>query len=302
MPTLSVHIALLMAQVLFGLWPVAGIAVLGQMSPAALIGLRTLLAAPLLFLLFRPKLPKPSPERRTLLLQLACLGFLGVASNQLLYAEGLKRTGPINAAILTMLIPAITVLIAWAAGFERPVLPRLLGIGLACSGAVILVTSSGSVDGPGLYGGGLGSLLIVANTVAYSAYLVLGRRVAPVIGGSAMVTFAFLFGALEAAPFTVPALLSTPFEAFTIATWGSLTFIVLGATVATYALNAYALARAESSLVAVYIYVQPLISGLAVFIAFGTTPEPESAIAALIIAAGIWLSIRGIGVARVATK
>ena len=47
---LRVHAALVLVQILFGLWPVAGSAVMQHMSPAALIGFRLMLGAPLLAL------------------------------------------------------------------------------------------------------------------------------------------------------------------------------------------------------------------------------------------------------------
>lgn len=294
------HLALVAVQVLFGLRPVAGMAVMGHLSPAALIGLRTLLAAPILLLMFRPGLP----ARRHLPALLA-LGLLGVAANQLLFTEGLKRCGPIDAAILTLLIPAQTLLIARLVGQEHPTPRRMLGVFVALGGALALVQperllTAGAASTDTRW---LGDLLVILNTASYAAYLVFARRTAQAMGSAAMVSWVFVFGALEALPLTAPALAALDVAAIPAWGWGSLAFIVLGATVGTYALNAWALARAESSLVAVYIYLQPLVSATAAWFALREPLTPRAVVAGLIIATGVSLSThRGFSKSRSAQR
>ena len=132
---------------------------------------------------------------------------------------------------------------------------------------------------------------ITGNTASYAAYLVLARPTAQAIGSSAMVTWVFAFGALEALPLTGPALLAADFGAIPTWGWASLAFIVLGATVGTYALNAYALARAESSLVAVYIYLQPLVSAAAAAFFLDQHLTGRTLLAGAIIGFGVYLSM-----------
>jgi len=285
---LRVHAALLVVQVLFGLWPVFGTVVMGHIAPEALIGLRTLVATPLLFLMFRPGLPARGPDGRRPWGTLALLGLLGIAGNQLMYAEGLNRAGPINAALLTLLIPAQTLLLAWLGGRERPGPARLVGVALALAGALTLARMDGlAVSDRALWG----NVALVGNTLSYAAYLVLARPLAERMGGAAMVTWAFAFGALEALPMTAPALLDAPLAALSAATWAAVAFIILGATVGTYALNAYALARADSSVVAVYIYVQPIVSASAAWLILDRLPGGNTVVAGALIALGVALSI-----------
>ena len=288
---LKTHLALFAVQILFGLWPVAGAAVMGCIPPSALIGLRTLLAAPILLLLFRP----PIPTLRQLPM-LALLGFLGVSANQLLYAFGLERCGPINAALLTLLIPAETLLLARVMGYEVPSMRRMAGVGIALCGAALMMRPAApagpeAVEHPQAM---LGNLLIIANTLCYAGYLVLGRRTAQVMGSQAMVSWVFVLGALEALPLTAPALATAPFAVVPPWAWLSVAFIVIGATVGTYALNAYALARAESSLVALYIYLQPLVSTTASALVLGRGLTSQTALAGLVIAVGVFFS-SGVG-------
>src|SRR5690606_9318311 len=117
-PMRRVHLALITVQVLFGLWPVAGSAVLGVLSPQALIGFRLFLGAPCLLLVARLSAARGPRVTRADLPTLFGLAILGITANQILFVEGLKRAGPINASVLLLIIPAVTLLVATVLGRE----------------------------------------------------------------------------------------------------------------------------------------------------------------------------------------
>jgi O-acetylserine/cysteine efflux transporter len=73
--------------------------------------------------------------------------------------------------------------------------------------------------------------------------------------------------------------------------WGALAYIVVGATVTPYLLNAWALARVPASVVAIYIFLQPLIAVLLANRVLGERPGWSTAAAALLIGAGIALVV-----------
>lgn len=278
----SVHLALLVVQVLFGLWPVVGVYVMRVVSPAALVGIRTLVGAPLLLLgAGLARAPRP---RWADLPALAGLAFLGISLNQILYAEGLRRAGAVNAVVLTALIPVITLLVGVALGREAPPWSRRLGIVAASAGVWLLVgaerfelSSERTV----------GNLLILANTTSYALYLVLARPTIARLGPLGAIGWIFFFGALEALPFTGPALLATSWAALTPAAAWALAFIVVGPTVGTYFLNAYALRSAPSSLVATYIGLQPLVGALGSAVFLGEPPTARTMVAAVVIIGGV---------------
>lgn len=70
--------------------------------------------------------------------------------------------------------------------------------------------------------------------------------------------------------------------------WMAMAWIVGAATVGTYALNAWALRHAPSSLVATYIYVQPPVAAVMAAIYLGERPGPGTLAGAAMIAVGIW--------------
>lgn len=281
---LAVYGALVLVQVLFGLWPVAAASVLSEVSPAALIGFRTLVATPLMFLLI------PSarhPRRPQELVQLAGLGLLGIAANQLLFVEGLRRAGPINAVILVNIIPILTLVVAVILGRERLEPRKTLGVAVATIGVWLLVGAQRlDADSRNL----MGMLFLLGNTTCYALYLVLAKRVVVAVGPLTAVAWIFLFGAVWALPFTGSPFVSTPWLDLSSATWVGLTFILVGPTFGTYFLNAYALRRADSSVVAVFIGLQPVVGALGAWVVLGEVVTPRASLAALLIVGGVVVS------------
>lgn len=282
-----VHLALLAVQVLFGLWPVAGASLLAHLSPEALVGVRLALGAPLLALAAGLHRERPPPLAE--LARLSALGALGISVNQLLFVGGLQRSGPVNASIAVLLIPPFTVGAAHLLGRERTHGRRAAGVALALAGGAALVGVE-RLDGSSARL--VGNAMLVANTASYAVYLVLARSTIARLGSVRTVAWVMVLGALEAAPLTLPATLAVDWAGLPPAAWASVAFVVIGPTVLTYLLNAWALSRAESSLVAVYVYLQPPIAALASWWAFDLVPSARSLVAAAVIVAGLTLATR----------
>lgn len=281
------HLALVTVQLLFALWPVAGASLLAYMSPAALVGVRLALGAPLLAVvagLHRERLPALGDLAR-----LAGLAALGISVNQLLFVGGLARSGPVNASVAVLLIPPFTVGAALLLGREKPRWQRLAGVAVALIGGAVLV---GAERFDGSSERLVGNAMLVGNTASYGVYLVLARRTIARLGSLRTVAWVMLLGALEALPFTAAATLAVDWAALPATAWGSVAFVVLGPTVMTYWLNAWALSRAESSLVATYVYAQPPIAALASWWLLDVLPTGRVLVAGAIIVVGVALSSR----------
>ncbi len=284
---LPVHLALIAVQMLFGLWPVAGAAVLSTMSPTALVGFRLLLGAPLLALIAGVPWSRVPPLRD--LAALAVLAAFGTTINQLLFVEGLSRAGPINASLMVLLVPAFAMLFGAVLGIERATRRRVIGALIAFAGAALLthVERFDLADQKIV-----GDLMLTGNTASYALYLVLARPVLERVGSLRSMAWVFVFGALETLPFTARSVARTHWTALPGWALGSLAFILIGATILTYLLNAYALRRAESSLVAVYIYVQPVVAAFGSWLVLGLVPTPRTLVAAAVIAFGVAIALQ----------
>lgn len=282
-----VHLALVTVQLLFALWPVAGASLLAHMSPAALVGVRLALGAPLLALV--AGLHRERPPELGDLTRLAGLAALGISVNQLLFVGGLARSGPVNASVAVLLIPPFTVGAALLLGREKPRWQRLAGVAVALVGGAVLV---GAERFDGSSERLVGNAMLVGNTASYGVYLVLARGTIARLGSLRTVAWVMLLGALEALPFTAGATLAVDWLALPATAWGSVAFVVLGPTVMTYWLNAWALSRAESSLVATYVYAQPPIAALASWWLLDVLPTGRVLVAGAIIVVGVALSSR----------
>ncbi|MFO0729097.1 MAG: DMT family transporter [Myxococcota bacterium] len=283
-----IHAALLAVQVFFGLHPVAGAIALTKLNAPAIIGVRTIVGAPLLMLYAwmvqrdRPIVPAPGDRWR-----LAVLALLGVTVNQLLFTEGLHRAGAVNAAILVVTIPILTLLVAILLGREPLSGRRLLGVGLALVGAA-LITRVERFDLSSQVA--VGDLMLIANSLCYAVYLVLAGPVLARVGPMAGVAWVFCFGALLGLPLTGPALLSTSWGALDGRSIAALAFIVAGPTLGAYGLNAYALRWADASVVAVYVALQPFIGAISAHFVLGAEISARTAAAGVIIVAGVLIA------------
>jgi drug/metabolite transporter (DMT)-like permease len=75
--------------------------------------------------------------------------------------------------------------------------------------------------------------------------------------------------------------------------WWTAAFVVLFATVAAYILNAYALKRVDSSSVALFIYLQPVIAAAVAWAVRGESIGPDAVVAAVFIFTGVALGLTG---------
>lgn len=277
-----VHVTLVTIQVIFGILPVAGKAVLAEVAPLALASMRVLGATPLL-LWIAWQADRHLPSRGDLPL-LALLGILGVAANQVLFIVGLERTTATNAAILMPSIPVFTVVMAAALRIERPGPRRLAGVALAVVGALVMLRPwrfevAGDVA--------LGNALILINCLSYAAFLVLQRPLLQRMPWRTVIAWSFLFGALPVLWVGGGALAAVEPAAVSPLAWWSIAYIVIFPTFVTYLLSTWAVARSSPATVAAYVTLQPLIAALLAVPLLGETLGWAEAIGFALIGSGL---------------
>lgn len=191
------------------------------------------------------------------LVRLAVLGLLGIAANQSLFLYGLRHTTAINATILVTTVPVFTVLGSFLTGREPASRPMFAGVALAGAGAIYLIGPDRVSLAPDV---ALGNALIVLGMICYAAYFVYSKSV---VGRYNPVTVSFyvmLFAALGVLPLGIGSIASMRFSEVSPSVWWWVGYIVLFPTILTYLLNIWALQRVSSSMVAGYIYLQPLFA------------------------------------------
>lgn len=275
---------LLLVQLFFGLHYVAGKVLLQWVDPAAWALVRVVAAAALLQLLVLRR-RAPRPDRREWL-QLASFAVFGVVINQVLFVEGLARTTPAHSALIMTTIPLLTILFAVLLGKEKLSLPRAGGLLLALVGVWILLRADRfRVEGDLL----LGDLMSLGNAASFSLFLVLSREYLVRHDPLVAITRVFTIGAFGVAAYGLLPLTRVepgelPAQAFWLAA-----FIIVFPTVGSYFLNYWALSRVSSSLVALFIYLQPLIATTMQWALGKGAPGPRFYFAAALVFSGVAL-------------
>jgi len=284
-----VHLAMIAVQFFFASLTVVAKFVLPSISPAGIVFFRVAGSAVAFGVIHRLFVRERVTDRRDLA-TLVGLAMLGVVMNQLLFLEGVKRTTAINTNILVTTVPAFTLAIALILGRERATWSKIGGIILAAVGAVYLIGPDRIRLDPTT---AFGNALVACNTASYGAYLVLSKRMLERYHPLTVVTYVFLFGAVIDTPLGLLALRHVDLAEVPTRALIGLGYIVLCSTVFAYYLSIWALQHTASSLVAMYVYLQPVMTVVAAPVILGERLTVRAGVAALVIFGGLALATWG---------
>jgi len=270
-------------QLFFGTWPIVGKIVLRAMPSTTLAAARVFGGA-VAFLILSRSLKRIAVAGRADYLKFALYGLLGVALNQLLFIKGLSLSTVINANLLGTMIPVFTLAGGVILGRESFSGRVALGLVVAAAGAAYLINPFGADFSQSSTAG---NLLLVANALFYGLYLALSQDAIRRFGALTVITWMFVMANVVTLPVGIYSLKDVRLAAVEPHVWLALLYIVVVPTVLTYYLNAWALGRVEPSVVAVYIYLQPLIALALAPLLLGERPGPRTLVAAALIFAGV---------------
>lgn len=279
------HAALLAVQFMFGTFPVVGKFALQSLPSYGVVAIRVGAAA-LAFGVLQAISGGLRLKRRKDYVLMFVYALFGVILNQLLSVTGLSLTTATNSALLAVMMPVFVAAISAVFGFDRLNWRKGAGILIAASGVIYLIDpaqASFSAEHT------RGDLMIVANGFCYAVYLAVSKDVIARNGALRSLAWLFAFGSLICVPIGAFSLAHTDFSATTTTSWAAMLFIVLFPTIGAYYLNAWALARVSPSVVAVYIYLQPVIGFALAMIFLGEKFTFKLLTAAILIFAGVFL-------------
>jgi drug/metabolite transporter (DMT)-like permease len=278
--------ALLAGAVAIGFAPI--LVRLSPLGPSATAFYRLLLSLPLLglWLAWDMIAQKHLPCRKGDLWGLAIAGFC-FAADLAVWHWSVKMTSVANATLFPNFAPIYVTLAGWAL-FGQKVRPLFLaGMGLAMSGAILLMGENLSLGGDHLAGDLLGQL----TAVFYAGYIVAVGRLRARLSTPAIMTLS----GLATTPLLLVAALASG-ESLWIApgqSWAPLILLALVSHVGGQSLIAYALAHLPATFGSVGLLLQPLVAAL---LAWGMLGEGLTLLAmggGLVILAGIALARSG---------
>lgn len=203
------------------------------------------------------------------LIRIAICGIFGVGVNQLFFFNGLMRTSPVNASVIMVTTPILVLVLSLIFMKELISRKQITGVLIGAIAAVIL---SLNASGQGT-STGLGDLFILLNAASYGIYLILVKPLMSKYNALTIITWVFTFGLVVVLlwPFSLSELKAVDWNLFNTTSYLKLIFVIVGVTFMPYLLMVYAMKTVSPYVASVYIYLQPVLAALFIYLyaAFG---------------------------------
>ena len=194
---------------------------------------------------------------------LALMGFVGVAFHQLLQAFGLRLTTAVHAGWIVGLIPIWSAVLAGLFLRERFGAGKVAGLALGFAGAVLVVSRGRATPDLLALPGTHGDLLMLASTLNWAVYTTLGHATIRRLGSLRATAGAMFLGGLMLAPVFLHAGGWREYAALSGAGLAAVLYLGIGASGLGYLFWYGALERVETSRVAAFLYLEPLVTLIA---------------------------------------
>ena len=268
---------------------VAGKIALRTIDPITLVCLRLQLAAFLMLAIyFTRRQRQPLKLRDTW--PFLYLGFFGVVVNQGLFTVGLNYTTSDHSAVLIAIGPIIILLLARALKLEALTVAKVVGMAISFVGVYLLETEQGSPAHSPLL---MGDIITFGGVIGFSAYAVLGKRVAEQYDSVAMNTFNCVAAALLLLPLTIRQCIHLDWHSVAPSGWLGMAYMAVGSSVAAYTIFYWVLRYMTASRVGAVSYFQPVIVILLSMAFLGERPSRMLLEGTALILLGVFLAERG---------
>ncbi len=278
----------LLAILFWGVSFVATKAVVREISPVTLIFTRAGLGTALLVAILVLRRQRALPPRESLL-PLAAMGFVGVAFHQLLQAHALTLTSAVNTGWLIGLIPLWSALLSALVLKERFGLAKIAGLLVGFAGAALVVTRGELGTALLALPATRGDLLVLASTVNWALYTVLGHSTIRRLGPTRATAGGMLLGWLMLAPLFAARAGWSDYARLTPVGWLAVLFLGIACSGLGYLFWYGALERVEASRVAALLYLEPLVTLVAAVALLGESVRATTVVGGLMVVGGVIL-------------
>jgi drug/metabolite transporter (DMT)-like permease len=279
--------SLLMAVVFLGTNPVAVKLAVLDVPPLPFVAIRFLLAG-LVLLSVALLLGQGREVGRKDLLNMAGVGFVGVAMNNVAFTLGVSMTTASDTALIYAAVPIWGILLGLALGLERPTLWGVVGVALAFLGVGVVLY--------GGFGGGESSLegdsLVVIATMCWGSYAVLSLPLLRTYSPLTVAAYTMLFGGLAALPLAVPSFVVAEWGQVSSGAWRAMAYSTL--LVAAYGFWAWqwGVSRVGANRVLVYQYLITLVGVVSGVVLLGEGLTTNKILGGAVILLGVYLARR----------
>ncbi len=294
--TTRAHLALITVSSIYGYFYVAMKLLYKTLSPPEFILLRLVLTAFFVIMIDRLILKHPPPEKQDWL-KIGGLGLVGVFVVQTLIAWGVHHTTAFHTSLIMATIPIMTLILSILGRREGFHIYKLTGIITAFSGVSILLFFSGSAQAelPGSYL--WGDAIILMNAMAFSWFLLGSQQILKKYQPFQFMAYCYIVSAVAFSLLYIGQNLLSGnwgallfFNKMSLTDWLLIAYVVFFASIGSYTLNNYALRRVSPSIVAIYMFIQPMISAVAGFYLLHETMNLHMVFATLLSFAGVMMT------------
>ena len=283
-PRLGAFIAI----VLWGVSFVATKAAVGEIPPVTLVVARFTLGVGFVSLLVIAKRQRLVPPRDTWPAVIG-MGFIGVFVHQMLQSYALTMTTAVQTGWLIGLCPIWTAVLSALFLGERFGVMKTAGLALGAAGAALVVTR-GELSFSGFaLPATRGDLLILASTVNWGVYTILGHGTIKRLGSTLATAATMTAGLAMLAPFFIASAGWRDFVKLTATGWLAVIFLGIGCSGLAYLFWYAALQRVETSKVAAFLYLEPLVTFAAAVVLLGEPVHLTTVIGGLVVLGGVLL-------------
>jgi len=173
-------------------------------------------------------------------------------------------------------------------GREAPTVRKAASLVLAVVGVFLVIRPERATFASATF---VGDLLTMLNSMSYSFFLVVSKRTMHRVDALSATALMFAFGAVPIVMFGGTAIARFDFGSVSTVAWIWAAFIVAFPTAGAYVLISWTLARAEASLVALFVYMQPVIATILGIAFQNETLTVRTVAGALLIFAAVYLAL-----------
>ncbi|MFC2109075.1 DMT family transporter [Bacteroidota bacterium] len=213
--------------------------------------------------------------------------FFGTSLNMLCFYKGLNYTTPITASAIGVMTPIMVLIFsAWLLK-EKLYRKKILGIGIGCIGALLLITYKHDLEQTehALWG----NFLVYLNAAFYGLYLVTTKRLLNKYHPVHVIKWMYLIGVFIVLPFSFTELQEINWGMFPEDMYWRLMFVVVFSTFINYLFNLFALTKLKPTTVGVFVYLHPVFASMYALYVGSDSLSIVKVTSTLLIFAGVYL-------------
>lgn len=282
------YIEVLFAVIVWGASFIATKIALQEISPVTIVWLRFAMGVIVLGLIVALRKQFALPNKREWG-YFALLGFLGITFHQWLQSNGLRTSEAGTTAWIVATTPVFMALLGWTFLREGLSLLKIMGIGLAALGVLLVVTDGNLASISFGRFGARGDILILISAVNWAVVSVLSRRGLRLYSASLMTFYVMVFGWLFTSVLFLNGKYYVELENLSLDGWMSVNFLGIFCSGLAYVAWYDALQALTTAETGVFLYIEPLVAVIVASLILDEEIIIASILGGAIILFGVWL-------------